>query len=255
MNLKLIIQTVFVSLFFMSQSQKVFNQNRTPNIIPIKAGCNCYLICSNDGAVLIDAGSHHKLQAFDKVLAQNGLTWDTIKYIIITHTHYDHVANLAEIKKRSGAKVIIHKNESSFIESGITPLPEGMTFTGKIGICYTRHLGKHNVKVCPAAAEISVEDNYTIPGFGYRIIYNPGHSSGSISLILNDNICFCGDAAFAVLGNNLMPITGECKTGIVESWIKLLDTGCTIFYPGHGKPFTFKELQKSLQKYKKLLSQ
>lgn len=213
----------------------------------IEAGCNSYLIITDAGCVLVDAGSHHKMKAFDRAIQKAGISYKDIRYIIITHTHYDHVMNLAEIRDVSNAKIVVHEKEKYHLESGLTPLPSGMTASGKIGIWVTRNFRKSKTIATPVVPDIIVTDVYSLPGFGFTIIPTPGHSEGSISMIVNDTICFCGDAAFAVMGKNLMPITGMSKPIILDTWKILLAQGIKYFYPGHGKPFTDVQLLKSLK--------
>ena len=221
------------------------------SIVSIDAGCNAYLVVTDAGSVLVDAGSHHKMKAFDRAIQKAGVSYKDIRYIVITHTHYDHVINLAEIREVSNAKIIVHEREKYYLESGLTPLPAGMTSLGKLGIWITRNFRKSKTIAIPAVPDIVINKPYIIPGFGFTIIPTPGHSEGSISMIINDSVCFCGDAAFAVSGKNLMPVTGDSKTGIISSWELLLAIGIKHFYPGHGKPFGASDLQKSVEKNKK----
>ncbi|MDD2199472.1 MAG: hypothetical protein PHE08_07075, partial [Bacteroidales bacterium] len=60
---------------------------------------------------------------------------------------------------------------------------------------------------------------------------------------------FCGDVAFAIIGFDVWPITGKDPQYILNSWKVLLNLGCKIYYPGHGKKFTDERLQKSLDKH------
>ncbi len=219
-------------------------------IYPIESGGMSYLIVKQDCCILVDAGSHGSMKKIDKAIMRAGISYRDIKYIVVTHTHYDHVVNLAVLKQLTGALVIMHESEKMHIESGLTPLPDGMTAAGKFGLWITRNFRKHKTIVEPVAPDILVQNNYKIGNTGFEIKHTPGHSDGSISLILNDTICFCGDAAFRVFRNDLMPITGKSKIEMLQTWDELLAYGCRYFYPGHGKPFTCAELLQSIEKHR-----
>jgi glyoxylase-like metal-dependent hydrolase (beta-lactamase superfamily II) len=217
----------------------------------IDMGCNVYIVGNEKTGILIDAGSHGKLNEFKEGLNKVNKPLNWIKYIIITHTHYDHVANLAAINELTGAEIIIQKDEACNIESGHTILPEGMNGWGKTGLWLVNLFNIDKTKIDPVNPDIRITHNLDLnyTGLNLEIIHTPGHSPGSISIIWNDTIAFCGDAAYAMLGADPWPETGTNPQLILNSWKVLLNNGCTLFYPGHGKKFDDKRLRKSLEKH------
>jgi len=85
---------------------------------------NSYLIVSAGKGVLVDTGCSGKIKNIQTALEQNDLMFQNIVLVILTHTHYDHTDCLAEIKKQSGAKVLVHASEKGCLEKGITPFQE-----------------------------------------------------------------------------------------------------------------------------------
>lgn len=71
---------------------------------------SCYLIIGKD-IVMIDAGGPKKLQQFRKILAKNKIGPARIKFIVITHSHFDHCGSARDIRDLTGAKIAIHKRE------------------------------------------------------------------------------------------------------------------------------------------------
>ena len=216
----------------------------------ISMGCNVYIVGNEETGILIDTGSHGKMALFTKALKSIGKTPEWIKYIVITHTHYDHVANLAEIKALTGAQVIIQKDEAKYIESGHTILPEGINGLGKIGVWFASKFSQKKTEISPVIPDIRVINKLDMhfTGLNIDLLHTPGHSDGSLSVIWNDSIVFCGDVAFVVLGTDPWPEVGEDPQLILNSWKILLNTGCKTFYPGHGRKITAKRLRKSLLK-------
>jgi hydroxyacylglutathione hydrolase len=111
--------------------------DRSPYIvITIPMGhSNSYLILSGGKAFLVDSGCTGKMKNFRAALEQNNLIFTDIVMVILTHTHYDHTGCLAEIKKRSGAKVLVHASEKGYLEKGLTPFPRGTIWFSKIISC------------------------------------------------------------------------------------------------------------------------
>ncbi len=72
----------------------------------------------------MDTGCSGKIKNIQTALEQNDLMFQNIVLVILTHTHYDHTDCLAEIKKQSGAKVLVHASEKGCLEKGITPFQE-----------------------------------------------------------------------------------------------------------------------------------
>ncbi|NYT13639.1 MAG: MBL fold metallo-hydrolase [Candidatus Methanofastidiosa archaeon] len=90
--------------------------------------------------------------------------------------------------------------------------------------------------------------NYGING---RIIHTPGHSKGSISVILDSGEAFIGDLAMNGLPLRVgagEPIFGENIKEIYESWIKLVESKVNTLYPGHGAPFNIKVIKRILSR-------
>ena len=156
----------------------------------IKIGItNCYLVEYNELNILVDTGqtnSRSKLSnslksTLDKTLGLN--------YIMLTHAHYDHAENASFIKDTFSPKLIVHQRESSLLKNGFTRLPRGTNILTKLisnlGNKYAQGIGKYD----PVKAEIEINQEYLIENIsGLKIIETPGHTIGSISLIIDNEI-------------------------------------------------------------------
>jgi glyoxylase-like metal-dependent hydrolase (beta-lactamase superfamily II) len=63
-------------------------------------------------------------------------------------------------------------------------------------------------------------------------------------VIVDEHIAIVGDTLFGVLPNSVYPPFRDCHEELVKSWGKLLETGCALFLPGHGRPIIRKLLEK-----------
>ena len=102
-----------------------------------------------------------------------------------------------------------------------------------------------NVDVVLGDGELFLGD-YGIPG---KIIYTPGHSMGSVSVLLETGDAFVGDLAMNAFPLRLspgLPIFAEDVQKVKESWRRLLDEGAKTVYPAHGKPFAAEVIRRVL---------
>lgn len=211
---------------------------------------NSYLIISGGQGLLVDAGCPGKIKNVQTALEQNNLMFTDIVLVILTHTHYDHTGCLAEIKKRSGAKVLVHASEKGYLEKGMTPFPEGTMWFSKIisGIGNTLMVSKS--KYQPVNPDIVVRGDYDLGKYipGAKVISTPGHTAGSISLVIGDEAAFVGDTLFNVMPWGVFPPFANDIPELLISWKRLIAAGCRTFYPGHGKPITLQKLKASYEK-------
>lgn len=87
---------------------------------------------------------------------------------------------------------------------------------------------------------------FTIQG---KVIHTPGHSSGSVSILLDTGEAFVGDLAVNKFPLRLtpgLPIFAEDWPKLIESWQKLLDLGVKTVYPAHGKAFSADIIREKL---------
>jgi glyoxylase-like metal-dependent hydrolase (beta-lactamase superfamily II) len=174
-----------------------------------------------------------------------------IHLIAITHGHWDHIGSAKEIKEITGAKIALHRNEKDWLEKSLMPLPPAVTLWGRIFAKIMAmfmpliHVPATTVDVVLGDEELSLAE-YGIPG---RIIPTPGHSMGSVSVLLETGDAFVGDLAMNGLPMRIgpgLPIFAEDLQKVKRSWQLLLDKGATTVYPAHGKPFPADAIHRAL---------
>jgi hydroxyacylglutathione hydrolase len=214
---------------------------------------NAYIV-KDQGTIMIDGGESKKTKAFIKGLEAASITPEDIKLIVLTHGHWDHIGSAAEIKEITGAQIVMHQNERRWLEESLKPMPPGVTTWGRIfGKLVTwvivpfKRIRPTNVDIVLKDKEFSLDD-YGIEG---KVIHTPGHSSGSVSILLNTGEAFVGDLAtnkFPLRLTPGLPIFAEDWPKLIESWKKLLDLGVKIIYPAHGDPFSADIIKNELSK-------
>jgi glyoxylase-like metal-dependent hydrolase (beta-lactamase superfamily II) len=211
------------------------------HIYPIPLGFDhCYLI-RDKGTIMVDGGAPKKAKEFIKATGKIGINTHDIKLIILTHGHWDHIGSVKEIKELTGAKIAIHHLEKEWLEKSLKPMPPGVTTWGSI-------LGKIITVLLPLISiprtNVDVvigNEGLSLHGFGIsgKVIHTPGHSSGSVSILLESGEAFVGDMAMNKFPLRLspgLPIFAEDSLKLNESWRLLLGQGAKMIYPSHGEP-------------------
>jgi len=219
----------------------------------IKLGFDqCYLIGDKDW-IMIDAGESNKKKNFLKKLASLGIKPEHIKLIIITHGHWDHIGSAKDIKEITGAKIAMHENEKEWLEKSMIIHPPGVTLWGKI-FSKIIPLIKPRIKIPSTKVDIVLGNKsvflneYGIEG---SIEFTPGHSSGSVSVMLETGEAFVGDLLmnkFPLRMSPGLPIFAEDLSKVKQSLELLLEKGVRKIYPAHGKSFNADIVHKELKK-------
>ncbi len=224
-------------------------------IIPLRLGTQMtYLIPAKDGFIMVDAGNRRCGGAFRRKLGRLKIRPEQIKLLILTHVHFDHVGTAAYIKKHTGCKVAVSTAESHLLESGQAVIPPGINWYGclisRLGIGW----GTHHFGFPGLSPDFVIENDFDLAEFGLngRITPTPGHTVGSISVVLDTGEIFAGDAVIRYLPflPPLLPPFGNDKKQMLLAWKILLESGARTIYPGHGWPMTASELGA---RYKRLL--
>jgi glyoxylase-like metal-dependent hydrolase (beta-lactamase superfamily II) len=183
---------------------------------------NCYIVYLGNGeALLIDPGDDS-----EKIIAElNRVTDLTLKYILITHGHFDHILALDELSKEfPEAKIYIGKKDIDIIEK--------MDFQSEIW-------GQKLPKVLAKPKGLNEQDKLGFGNFMIEIIETPGHTSGGVCYYINSNL-FSGDTLFyRSYGRTDLPDSDfEEMRESLGKLAKLPEE--TRVYPGHGAETTIK---------------
>ncbi len=209
-------------------------------------GVNCYLV-QDKGIMLVDAGTPGQHDRILKQVKKLELDPHDIELIIITHGHGDHFGSAQKIKEFTGAKLAVHKEDADIVKEGKKVFPPGLNNWGRFLAFIWRPMFSL-INYTRVEPDIILEDEFLLTEFGIkgRIIHTPGHTAGSVSVILAGGEAIVGDLAmngFPMRRGAGMPIFGNSEREIKQSWNKLLDAEASIIYPGHGDPFPANHLK------------
>lgn len=166
---------------------------------------NCYIISKDNEALVIDPGAE-----IDRILRE--LKDLKVKYIVLTHGHYDHVTEAFSLKEKVKAPVIVHEKDEVMM---IMTTQQKADLTVKSG------------------------DKLDLKGLTLTVLHTPGHSAGSMCLYSEkEKMLFSGDTLFAgCYGRTDLPLGSQTE---MENSLKriLALPGDIKVFPGHGPATT-----------------
>ena len=212
---------------------------------------NCYFAEYEDLNILIDAGPKRFSKKIISLLKSNLGDQQKLEYLLLTHTHFDHSQNAKIIYEKYNPKLIVHKSESECLKKGYTQIPDGTLYMTKIMSKLGRKFTTQVAKYDAVNPDLIIDSEFLIKNNPYlKIISTPGHTEGSVSLIIDDEIAIVGDTMFAHFKNTIMPPFANDVATMLKSWEKLFNTNCETFLPAHGKAISKKRLESELSRYK-----
>ena len=214
---------------------------------------NCYLV-RDEGTVLVDGGQPKNIRQFLKTLSRLAIEPQEISLILLTHCHWDHIGSAAEIKTLTGAKLAIHRKGRDFMEKEELKMvpPPATYFWWRLARATTVRLATAIASYSRTTVDLVLgDDEFSLSDYGIdgSVLYTPGHSSDSVSLLLSTGEAFVGDLAMNGLPMRIgagIPIFADDVGVVRESWQMLIDMGAKVFYPAHGTPFAVDMLKGAL---------
>lgn len=183
-------------------------------------GTNCYLLTdvkSGESAVIDPGGCDGVLEEFLSKL--------TVKYILLTHGHFDHILGVSRVRALTGAKVAVHTLDADCLTDESKSLcswecPGQQTLTG-------------------ADILLSEGDVLYLGETAIRVMHTPGHTRGGVCYILeSERILFSGDTLFCLTAGRT-DFEGGSTEALMQSLRRLADLeGDYTVYPGHNRSTT-----------------
>jgi hydroxyacylglutathione hydrolase len=209
-----------------------------------------YLVTAGNHTILVDSGIKSIRKQLKNRLDRLGVR--KIDFLVLTHAHFDHAGNAAWIQSTYGAKVIIHKKEAEALASGYADSPRGLLWFTRLLMKLLASRFAPKPKSEPCLPDILIEEHLDLreTGMDITVLHTPGHSPGSVSVVVDGEVALTGDAMFGVFPGSVFPPFGTDEQQMVQSWGKLLGTGCNLFIPSHGSANSRERVEKCYKKRK-----
>jgi glyoxylase-like metal-dependent hydrolase (beta-lactamase superfamily II) len=207
--------------------------------VPLRLS-NVYMIRTRH-PILVDSGTIGDMDDLGDALAQRGVSTSAIGLVIVTHGHADHAGLAADIQKLSGAKVMLGIGDYALATSGHN---DELKPTGFTGALLKPFITSEYPSFVPDIVVRPGDEIDLAPwGLAGKVVEMPGHTAGSIVVLLADHSAFVGDMiAGGALGGLFFPHSPgehlyqadpERNRKNIQA---LVDLGVEKFYLGHGGP-------------------
>ncbi len=220
------------------------------DIFKINCGfVSAYLVKFNELNILVDTGHPSSSLKINNILKKFEV--DKIDYLILTHTHFDHAANANHLREIFSASLVVNSSEVTYISNGVNPKTNPTNFFASVLISSMNLFEKKGPIYQQALPDIEFDEVLHIKdkGINLKLLKTAGHTIGSSSIILDDEIAIVGDTMFGILPNSIYPFFVDNKVSLLDSWGKLLATDCKLFLPAHGNAIKREKLEKNLLRF------
>ena len=199
-------------------------------IIPVgPLQCNCSIVGDETSheAIVIDPGD--EIESVQSILKEHNLT---VKQIVVTHAHIDHVGGAMKLKAATGAPILLNQNDTALL---------------KMLDVQASWLGMRPPGTVEIDQAVKDGDVVKVNGLEANVLHTPGHTEGSVCLLFApQKTLIAGDTLFAgSIGRTDLP--GGSYDKIIRSLHdKLLVLPDEIVVvPGHGPTTTIGEERES----------
>jgi len=201
-------------------------------LLPFEIG-QVYLWDRPDGLTVVDTSIDGSADAIVEAIRAIGRQPKQVTEIVLTHVHDDHRGGAAELARQTSATVIAHRAEAPVIR-GKQPQqpPVLLDFERPIFNAVAPRVPSAQ----PVAVDREVEDGDTIAGGGV-IVHVPGHTPGSIALLLPTlGVLFTGDGIASHEGRPILGVFNVDRAEAIGSLRKQAKLEVEVACFGHGEP-------------------
>jgi len=182
-------------------------------VIPVSLGMVKVFILTGNRPVLVDAGTTGKAAQMLAGLERHGVKPEAVSLILITHAHADHYGGLTELRKVIPAPVAVHRLDAGSLRAGARIEPD-----------------------------VLVDDELELRQYGVAgtAIWTPGHSRGSLSVIMESGEAVVGDLVlprFMAFGPPAIAFWAASREDSIASIRRVLDLKPSIILTSHGGPY------------------
>ena len=222
------------------------------SVIQLLAGrSNVFLINCGQVIIMVDSGAKMQWKRLDNTLKQ--LQVSKVDYLILTHTHFDHAGNAVRLKELYNPRIMVHDLEKDYLLKG-----ENVKMTGKnrffaLWVKMLSGLLKNRMHYDPCTFDIPLDSDHDMgeTGLNIMVMHTPGHTRGSVSVIIDNEMALVGDCMFGIIVSSVYPPFAENYDLLIKSWGRLLKTGCRTFLPSHGGSRSREQLENEYNKREK----
>ncbi len=198
---------------------------------------NVHLVVDGEEGALIDAGFSDDQSINSRLEALRGFAGLKLRYIVITHHHFDHSSGAHRLREETGARIVMHRDEAPLLQraadeelpSDVDAPPDRQEFREQ-----TLRFRRDGAKGAPDEL-VSDGDTLRVGGLTLRMVHTPGHTAGHLSPFLEESrVVFAGDNVLG-LGTTVVPPPPHGDMAqYIDSLAKMQALEAELMCCGHG---------------------
>ncbi|MEO6196829.1 MAG: MBL fold metallo-hydrolase [Dehalococcoidia bacterium] len=197
---------------------------------------NVFFVRDGDEGALIDSGfgDEKSVQArIDFLKEHSGVR---VKYIVLTHHHFDHTSGADQLRKVTNAQVTLHPQEEAFLRDWQSDAPQDIEIPEDQKEMREK-VERFREQAADASPDIMMNDGdeFSVGSLTLRIVHTPGHTLGSVCIYIpQERALFTGDTALG-LGTVAISPPPHGDMGLyLQSLAHLQTLDSAVMLPGHG---------------------
>jgi glyoxylase-like metal-dependent hydrolase (beta-lactamase superfamily II) len=205
--------------------------------------CHVYLVDGGSEAALIDGGGGRDTSAITRIIEDDGIPLDRVRYLLLTHGHADHAAGAALLREALGLQVLASPDIANALQKG-----------GGRGIALdlAKEAGMYpedfSFQPCPVDGELKEGQKVVVGDCELLVMETPGHSMGHLSFLMDSEgvqYLFSGDAV--LWGGRIVLLSSPDSDlqAYIRTIKKLSGFSVDVFLPGH-QCFSLRDGQRHL---------
>lgn len=210
-----------------------------PGVIPVPLGATSAFVVRDRNVLIVDTGNPGDETAILAAMKQAGIRRDEVSLILITHGHPENYGSAAALRELTGAPVAVHEADAGAVRLG----PGGLRFPARVVPGLSRFA--RGRKFLPGSVgvepDIIIEGIADLGAFGIRgrIVPTPGHTPGSVSVLVAGGTAIVGDLLSPLFpgGRPGLPFRLDDPAAARRSLLDLLAFGPELVYAAHGGPW------------------
>ena len=192
---------------------------------------NCYIVADKDKAILIDTG---RKKYREKILEK--CKEFHVSLIVLTHGHMDHCQNAAYLANALHIPIAMSEKDMNLIPDNRKQQLLAKTLLGKIVLSVSlSSFEKESLEVFEPSIYLKNGDNLMEYGIDAKVVELPGHTKGSIGLLVENDKLFVGDALMNMFYPTVSMLYVD-EQAMLSSAKYISELGEKTIYFGHGKP-------------------
>jgi glyoxylase-like metal-dependent hydrolase (beta-lactamase superfamily II) len=199
---------------------------------------NVFLVSDGGEGALIDSGFGDEQSLRARMEYLDGRPDVKVRYIILTHHHFDHSSGAQRLRQATGAQVVMHPTEERFLLDWQSDAPQDLEVPPDQQ-AVVEQMQRFRKQAAEAVPDLPVSDGAVlgVGGLSLEVVHTPGHTLGSICIYIRaERALFTGDTALGLGTVAISPPPHGDMALYLQSLERLKTLDTAVMLPGHGRP-------------------